>query len=97
MEMVYAGMAAMFVGWIAGRMMKVSELDTIICLGIAGGGSIITGLPALWWSDIAVGKDGNVIYWGLIGLVGGLLGITVFIFTRYLDKIVDLLKDNGML
>lgn len=97
MEMVYGGMAGMLIGWIAGRLMKLSELGVITCLGIAGGGAILTGLPALWWSDIAVGKDGNLIYWGLVGAVGGLIGVAVYIFTRYLDAIVDLLKDNGML
>jgi len=97
MEMVYGGMAGMLIGWIAGRLMKLSELGTITCLGMAGGGSILTGLPALWWSDIAVGKDGSMIYWGLIGAAGGFIGVAAFIFTLYLDKIVDLLKDNGML
>lgn len=98
MEMVYGGIFSMLVGWYFGRLMKLSDAGVVTCVCMAGGGSIVLGLPALWWSDIAVGKDGNIFYWGfLVGGLGGLLGVAAFAATRYLDWFVQFLKDNGLL
>ena len=57
MEMVYGGIFSMLVGWYFGRLMKLSDAGVVTCVCMAGGGSIVLGLPALWWSDIAVAKQ----------------------------------------
>ncbi len=96
MEMTYAGIAAMFLGWIVGRLYKLSDVGTIVVITMAGGGSLITGLIYLWTADIIVGQSGTFM-WFVVGAIGGVLGIAAYIFTRYLDWMVDLAKRNGLL
>lgn len=96
MEMVYGGIASMFLGWLVGRALKMSELDTIITLTMAGGGSLLSGLAYLWLADITVGQSGSLM-WLVTGLLGGAAGIVTFLITRYADWFVDLCKRNGLL
>lgn len=94
--MIYGGSAAMILGWLVGRALKVNELGVITCLCMAGGGSIFTGLAYLWIGDITVGQDGTIWTWALVGLLGGAIGVAAYIFTLYLDRIVDFCKNNGI-
>ncbi len=96
MEMVYGGMASMFLGWIVGRVLKISEVDTIIVITMAGGGSLLTGLAYLWMADISTGQSGSLM-WLLVGLLGGAAGVVTYLITRYADWFVDLCKRNGLL
>lgn len=96
MEMVYGGIGGMAVGWIVGRVLKLSEIDTITALTMGGGGSLLTGLAYLWIADISLGSSGSLL-WFPIGALGGIVGVTVFLFARYLDVLVDLAKRNGLL
>lgn len=96
MEMVYGGMASMFLGWLVGRVLKLSELDTIIALTMAGGGSLLSGLAYLWIADITTGQSGSLM-WLVVGLLGGVAGVVTFLLTRYADWVVDLCKRNGLL
>ena len=96
MEMTYGGMAAMFVGWIVGRVLKFTDVETIIMLTVAGGGSLLTGLAYLWIADITVGQSGSLM-WFVVGGIGGAIGVVVYLFTRYLDDIVRMAKQNGLL
>jgi hypothetical protein len=96
MEMVYGGIGSMLLGWWAGRIMKLSEVQTIIVLTMAGAGSLLTGLAYLWIADITVGQSGSLI-WLIVGAIGGAAGITVYLMTRYADWFVDLCRRNGLL
>ena len=96
MEMTYGGMAAMFVGWLVGRILKFNDVDTIVMLTVAGGGSLLTGLAYLWIADITVGQSGSLM-WFVVGGIGGAIGVVVYLLTRYLDDLVKLAKDNGLL
>lgn len=96
MEMVYSGIASMFLGWMVGRVLKLSELDTIITLTMAGGGAVLAGLAYLWIADITTGQSGSLM-WFVVGFIGGGAGITAFLVTRYADFVVALLKRNGLL
>ncbi len=96
MEMVYGGMASMFLGWLVGRALKLSEVDTIVALTMAGGGSLLSGLAYLWLADIVTGQSGSLM-WVFVGLIGGVAGIATFLLTRYADWFVDLCKRNGLL
>ena len=96
MEMTYGGMAAMFVAWVVGRVLKFTDVDTIIMLTVAGGGSLLTGLAYLWIADITVGQSGSLM-WFVVGGLGGIIGVGVYLFTRYLDDLVRLAKENGLL
>jgi hypothetical protein len=96
MEMVYAGMASMLLGYWVGRALKLSDVGVIIVLTMAGGGSLLTGLAYLWIDDITVGQSGTLM-WLVVGVLGGILGIIAFMFTRYADWFVDLCKRNGLL
>ena len=94
--MVYGGTAAMIIGWLFARALKVNELGVITCMTIAGGGSILVGLPHLWLGDITVGQDGTIWTWAIVGILGGILGCAVYAFTLYLDRIVAFCKANGI-
>ena len=96
MEMTFGGIAAMFVGWLAGRLLKLNDTDTVIVMLIAGGGSCLTGLAYLWIADIITGQSASPM-WFVVGAIGGIAGVVVYIFTRYLDKLVQFAKDNGLL
>lgn len=96
MEMTYAGIAAMFLGWWVGRILKLSDVGKIVVLTMAGGGACLAGLAYLWIADITVGQSGTFM-WFVVGAIGGALGIAAYIFTRYLDWFVDLCKRNGLL
>lgn len=96
MEMVYAGMASMLLGFWVGRALKLSEVGTIVVITMAGGGSLLTGLAYLWMKDITVGQSGTLM-WLVVGALGGILGIIAFMITRYADWFVDLCKRNGLL
>ncbi len=96
MEMVYMGIASMFLGWLVGRALKISEVDTIVVITMAGGGATLAGLAYLWIADITVGQSGSLM-WVVVGLLGGLAGIVTFLLTRYADWFVDLCKRNGLL
>ncbi len=86
----------MFVGWIVGRVLKFTDVETIIMLTVAGGGSLLTGLAYLWIADITVGQSGSLM-WFVVGGIGGAIGVVVYLFTRYLDDIVRMAKQNGLL
>ena len=94
--MTYAGIASMFVGWVAGRLMKLNDAETVIVMLMAGGGACIIGMPYLWISNIIVGQSGSLV-WFVVGAVGGVIGSVAFAFTRYLDDIVRIAKENGLL
>lgn len=94
--MTYAGIASMFVGWIVGRMLKLNDADIVIVMTMAGGGACLAGLPYLWWADIITGQSGSLM-WFVVGLIGGVAGVVVYLFTRYLDDIVRIAKENGLL
>ena len=94
--MTYGGIAAMFVGWIVGRALKFTDVETIVMLTVAGGGSLLTGLAYLWIADITVGQSGSLM-WFVVGGIGGAIGVVVYLLTRYLDDLVRLAKDNGLL
>ena len=96
MEMTYAGIAAMFVGWVVGRLLKLDDTNKVIVMTMAGGGACLAGLPFLWFADIITGQSGSLI-WFVIGVVGGVAGVVVYLFTRYLDDIVRIAKENGLL
>ena len=96
MEMVYAGMASMLLGYWVGRALKLSDVGVIVVLTMAGGGSLMTGLAYLWIADITVGQSGSLM-WLVVGALGGILGIVTYMFTRYADWFVDLCKRNGLL
>ena len=96
MEMTYAGIASMFVGWIVGRALKLNDANIVIVMLMAGGGACLAGLPYLWFADIVTGQSGSLM-WFIIGAVGGVAGIAVYMFTRYLDDIVRIAKENGLL
>lgn len=96
MEMVYGGMASMFLGWLVGRALKMSEVDTIIAITMAGGGSLLSGLAYLWLADISTGQSGSLM-WLVVGLIGGAAGIVTYLITRYADWFVDMCKRNGLL
>ncbi len=86
----------MFLGWIAGRALKLNEVDTIVAITMAGGGSLLSGLAYLWIADISTGQSGSLM-WIVSGLIGGAAGIVTYLFTRYADWFVDLCKRNGLL
>ncbi len=96
MEMTYAGIASMFVGWLVGRAFKLDDANIVIVMLMAGGGACLAGLPYLWWADITVGQSGSLM-WFVVGAVGGVAGCVVYLFTRYLDDIVRIAKENGLL
>ncbi len=96
MEMTYAGIASMFVGYVVGRMLKLNDSNIVIVMLMAGGGACIVGLPYLWIADIITGQSGSFM-WFVVGAIGGVLGCVVYLFTRYLDDIVRIAKDNGLL
>ena len=86
----------MFVGWIAGRLMKLNDADKVILMTVAGGGACLVGLPYLWIADIITGQSGSLM-WFVVGAIGGVIGSVVYAFTRYLDDIVRIAKENGLL
>lgn len=96
MEMVYSGMASMLLGWLVGRALKLSEVDTIVCLTVAGGGAVLAGLAYLWIADITTGQSGSLM-WLVVGFVGGMAGVVTYLMTRYADWVVGFLKRNGLL
>lgn len=96
MEMVYMGIASMFLGWLVGRALKLSEVDVIVMITMAGGGATLAGLAYLWIGDITVGQSGTLL-WLVVGVMGGIAGIVTFLITRYADWFVGLLKRNGLL
>ena len=96
MEMTYAGMASMFVGWLVGRLFKLDDTNKVIVMLVAGGGACLVGLPYLWLADIVTGQSGSLI-WFVIGAIGGVIGSVVYLITRYLDDLVRLAKENGLL
>ncbi len=96
MEMTYAGIASMFVGWLVGRAFKLDDANIVIVMLMAGGGACLAGLPYLWFADIVTGQSGSLM-WFVIGVVGGVAGCAVYLFTRYLDDIVRIAKENGLL
>ena len=96
MEMTYAGIAAMLVGYLAGRLMKLNDADIVVVMTCAGGGACLVGLPYLWMADIVVGQSGSLM-WFVVGAIGGVAGSILYAITRYLDDIVRLLKENGLL
>ncbi len=97
MEMLYGGIGAMIVGWIAARKwFKLNDYGTIVLMTIAGGGSLITGLIYLWVGDVVIGNDGSFI-WFLVGALGGLLGVAVYFVVSYADWATSQAKKNGLL
>ena len=86
----------MILGWFIGRRLKLRDEAVVTCLAMAGGGSVLAGLAYLWIGDITVGQDGTIWTWGIVGLLGGAVGVAAFIFTLYLDRIVDFCKHNGI-
>lgn len=94
--MTYAGMAAMFVGWLGGRLMKLDDVGKVISITMAGGGACLVGLAYLWIGDIITGQSGSLM-WFVVGAIGGVAGVLAFAFTRYLDDIVRLAKKSGLL
>ena len=96
MEMVYGGIASMLLGWWVGRAMKLGDVGTIVVITMAGGGCLLTGLAYLWIADITIGQSGSAM-WFVTGILGGILGIVAFLFTRYADWFVDMCKRNGLL
>ena len=96
MEMTYAGIASMFVGWLVGRALKLNDANIVIVMLMAGGGACLAGLPYLWLADIITGQSGSLM-WFVVGAAGGVAGIAVYLFTRYLDDIVRIAKENGLL
>lgn len=96
MEMVYAGMASMLLGFWVGRALKLNDVGVIVVLTMAGGGSLLAGLAYLWIADITVGQSGSLM-WVVMGLLGGAVGIVAFLFTRYADWFVAMCKRNGLL
>ena len=96
MERVYAGIASMLLGWWVGRALKLSEVQTIVVLTMAGAGSLLAGLAYLWLADITVGQSGSLM-WFVVGALGGAAGIVAYLITRYADWFVDLCKRNGLL
>ncbi len=96
MEMVYSGIASMVLGWLVGRALKLSDVDTIVALTMAGGGAVLAGLAYLWIADITTGQSGSLM-WLVVGIVGGIAGIVAFLVTRYADWAVSFLKRNGLL
>ena len=96
MEMTYAGIASMFVGYIVGRAFKLNDSNIVIVMLMAGGGACLVGLPYLWIADIITGQSGSLM-WFVIGAIGGVIGSVVYLFTRYLDDIVRIAKENGLL
>jgi hypothetical protein len=97
MEMLYGGIGAMIVGWIAARKwFKLNDYGTIVLMTIAGGGSLITGLIYLWVGDVVIGNDGSFI-WFLVGALGGLLGVAVYFVVSYADWATNQAKKNGLL
>lgn len=96
MEMVYGGLASMLLGWWVGRVLKLSEVDTIVVITMAGGGSLLSGLAYLWIADISTGQSGSLM-WLITGFIGGAAGVVTYLVTRYADWFVDLCKRNGLL
>ena len=96
MEMTFGGIAAMVLAWFVGRRLKMTDVDIVIMMLVAGGGSIITGLPYLWIADIITGQSASLM-WFVVGGAGGAMGIVVYLLTRYLDALIKLAKDNGLL
>ncbi len=94
--MTYAGIASMFVGYVVGRMLKLNDSNIVILMTVAGGGACLVGLPYLWIADIITGQSGSLM-WFVVGAIGGVLGCVVYLFTRYLDDIVRVAKENGLL
>lgn len=95
--MLYGGIGAMIVGWIAARKwFKLNDYGTIVLMTIAGGGSLITGLIYLWVGDVVIGNDGSFI-WFLVGALGGLLGVAVYFVVSYADWATNQAKKNGLL
>ena len=86
----------MFVGFLAGRAMKLKDVDTITLMTIAGGASCLTGLALLWIADITVGQSASPL-WAVAGVLGGVIGIVVYKFTTFLDAITNFLKKEGLL
>ena len=96
MEMTYAGIASMFVGWLVGRTFKLNDTDIVIVMLMAGGGACLVGLPYLWLADIVTGQSGSLM-WFVVGAIGGVAGSVAYLLTRYLDDIVRIAKENGLL
>lgn len=86
----------MFVGWLAGRLLRLNGADTVIVMTMAGGGACLAGLPYLWIADIITGQSGSLM-WFVVGAVGGVAGVVVYLLTRYLDDLVRMAKENGLL
>ena len=96
MEMTYAGIASMFVGYVVGRMFKLNDSNIVILMTVAGAGACLVGLPYLWISDNITGQSGSLM-WFVVGAIGGVIGSVAYLFTRYLDDIVRIAKENGLL
>lgn len=96
MEMVYMGISSMVLAWLVGRALKMSDLDTIIMLTMAGGGATLAGLAYLWIADIGMGQSGSLM-WIVVGIIGGIAGIVAYLMTRYADWFVAYCKRNGLL
>lgn len=97
MEMLYGGVGAMIVGFIAARKwFKLNDYGTIVVMTLAGAGSLITGLLYLFLADVVIGNDGSFV-WFLVGAFGGVLGVTVYFVVSYADFFTNQAKKNGLL
>ena len=96
MEMVIGGCSAMIVAVIIGKMARLSDVQIIIMLTMAGGGCLLTGLPYLWLADITVGQSGSPM-WIVTGAIGAFAGIIVYWFMRQLPWLVNFLRQQGLL
>lgn len=97
MEMLYGGVGAMIVGFIAARKwFKLNDYGTIVVMTIAGAGSLITGLLYLFLGHVVIGNDGSFV-WFLVGGLGGFLGVMVYFVASYADWATNQAKKNGLL
>ena len=96
MEMLIGSGVAMFIGFLAGRAMKLKDVDTIALMTMAGGGSCAAGLALLWIAHITIGTSASPL-WIVAGVIGGVLGIIVYKLCTFLPAIVSALKKEGLL
>ena len=96
MEMVYGGIASMALATWAGKSMRLSDVQTICMICMAGVGCCITGLAYLWIADIITGESGSIM-WFVTGIIGGLMGIAVYCIQLYTPQFIKLLKDNSLI
>jgi uncharacterized membrane protein HdeD (DUF308 family) len=96
MEMVLSGFASMYIGYLAGRAMKLSDVQTIVVITMCGMGACFTGLAYLWIGDVITGQSGNPC-WLFTGALGCIPGILVYRLSLYFPWLVQFGKNNGLL